>query len=154
MVEEVAGGTTSTAHTAVDIRLLKQCGQNSVAFSVMALSFCRHHRLIAIMALAPAPLVEADGQQSKVCRSTQKTSEFLIDFVHQGFMATCYKVYQQLSSADVLAEIRFTDRVVHADKDDLLQYIVEEDDFAKIFGDLVLSLIVEEWRRFLYLVAG
>lgn len=154
--QRAAEMTTSTDAnvTQLDSKILRSACQNAVVATWAITSHAPYRRQLCIMVAAVSPLQAWQGEAAKVLRDIASNSAWLADQFRAGFVQHLVETLRTLSDQGVLSSAGFFEYQVMVGSNDLDGCIRGDDDFAKLFGGLVMAVVAARVRRLAYLWFG
>lgn len=149
---EPDGGTASRKLTNAEKCLRSAC-QNCLVVGSLFYADEENKVKQSMLWVATEPLDKWHGQQSRQCRSTSGTKEFLLEQLDGGFLATLASVLQTCQRAADLVKIGFslpTNKVVRRPNDGNDLNLLQQDSWATLLGRFVCALVGHRLRRMSY----
>lgn len=156
--EAPSSSTTSKRAMAIDEKAIRSAAANALVVSVLTLQQRHHQRCIDIACAAAAPLTAFHTAQNREQRSAQGCSQHVIDMCSGGYLRHLDDIVGVLSSPAALRGVGFalptkagarSAAPVRLDaglKEDML----EENEYADLLGQSVMSLVVARAQRGLW----
>lgn len=145
--------TTSSTAPSFDSKTIRSCCQHAAVISLTILSEPRHRRLLAVMTWwsAHAP-EEAHGYQNKLCRSVADCSSYIVSDFTGAFLSQVQKAFGMLESRTALGDCEVhMDALPASRRSQDEPMLLEEDEWATLFGSLRLRMVDNRPRGRLWL---